>query len=159
MSRRRSLTALVAAGAMFVLMAGPVVAGGNSIIREVEHVGPDAGILEVVPSAVVLSSVDGSVTVTGTLECPAAASSLGVVVTVTQANRGRLVQGESWDSIVQCGGTVRATSLAIAGERFVAGPAMIRIGAFVCDLHCGADFIDATVVLVSAGNSVGGRRK
>jgi hypothetical protein len=156
---RRSLrNAALLTGALLLLTVPSVSAGGSRIVR-VSHIGPDAGLMEVVPDVVSFSRADGSVTVGGTLVCPAEAGSLGVVVTVRQDQDGTPVAGESWDNVVQCGGRISTTTVGADGQRFNAGVATIEIGAFVCDLHCGSDFIAATVVLKATGNEVKGPRK
>jgi hypothetical protein len=151
----------LAAGAVILLLV-PTVQAGESRILSVEHVGPDAGIMEVVPETVSYSPGDRSIALAGTLECPAEAGSQGVVVTVTQTRGSTVVQGESWDNDVQCGGDLSTTTIANGTTPFAPGPATIRIVAFVCDLGCGADVIEAQVVLLPSdpqGEAVRGHRR
>ncbi len=141
---RRPILAATLAATLLLLTVLPVVSAGDSRIRGVTHVGPDAGIMEVIPDIVRFSAADRSVTVGGVLECPAEASSLGVVVTVSQ---GRATSGELWDNVVQCGGRLTAVATSAGVQAFGSGPATLRITAFVCDLHCGTDVIDVAVIL------------
>jgi hypothetical protein len=158
MARRPILTATLAA-TLLLLTVLPVASAGDSRIRAVTHVGPDAGIMEVIPDTVRFSAADRSVSVAGTLECPAGASSLGVVVTVIQGGESDGARGESWDNVVQCGGRIGTVATSSGARAFGSGPATIRIAAFVCDLHCGTDIIDVAVILVPDALEARGRGK
>ena len=128
MARRSLRHAALLTGALLLLTVPTVSAGGSRIVR-VTHIGPDAGLMEVVPDLVAYSKVDGSVTIEGTLVCPAEAGSLGVVVTICQDQAGTLVAGESWDNVVQCGGRISTTTVGSEGRRFDGGVATVEIGA------------------------------
>ncbi len=156
MARRQILTATLAASVV-LLTALPVVGAAGSRIRAVAHVGPDAGILEVIPDTIRFSAADRSVTVGGTLQCPAEAGSLGVVVTVTQGRNA--ASAESWDTTVQCGGRLAAVATSAGARPFASGPATVRIVAFVCDRHCGMDTIDVSVILVPDSSGTGTKSK
>jgi hypothetical protein len=156
-ARHAILRAAVAAVVLLIATVPAAGAGGSKILR-VAHVGPDAGILEVIPDTVQFSAVNGSVSVGGTLVCPAEAASLGVVVSISQG-RDAAAQAESWDSVVQCGGRLGTTATAAGDRPFGTGPATIRITAFVCDRHCGTDVIDVDVILVPSDTATGARGK